>query len=127
MVSGITPLIFVCTFIIPELIVVGWKKFLSERYEAANGIINLLYHTFCMFLLMAEFYVSFTKTIILWGFIAVAFVGIFTLLVGVMVGSEGEFLLSENRFYNGFKMFGHPYVIFPLTMSVSFFFYIFAF
>ena len=103
MVSGLTVLIFVCTFLIPEIIVLGWRKFLSSIYEAKNGTINLVYHLICMLLLMLEFQTSFNKTIILWGFICVAFIGIFTLLVGVMAGREGEFLISENRFYKSLK------------------------
>lgn len=125
MISGLSILIFACTFLIPEIIVLGWRKFLSSKYEAKNGTLNLLYHVFCMYLLLLEFQVSVSKTIILWGFISIAFVGMFALFVGVMLGRESEFLISENRIYKSFKMFGHPYVIFPLTMSVSFFMYIF--
>ncbi|UCD07248.1 MAG: hypothetical protein JSW41_05500 [Candidatus Aenigmatarchaeota archaeon] len=125
MISGLSILIFVCTFLIPELIVLGWKRFLHSVYEAKNGTLNLIYHIFCMSLLMWEFQTSVFKTIVLWGFISIAFVGMFALLMGVMLGRETEYLLSESRIYHSFKMFGHPYVIFPLTMSVSFFMYIF--
>lgn len=124
--SGITILIFVCSFLIPELIVLGWRRFLSSKYEAKNGTLNLLYHVFCISLLLLEFQASIPKTIILWGFISIAFIGIFALLVGVMLG-RGEVLLYRNRIYKSFKMFGHPYVIFPITMSVSFFMYVFQF
>ena len=47
-------------------------------------------------------------------------------MVTVFLGSN-EFVLYENKIYSSFKMFGHPYVIFPITMSVSFFLYIFQF
>jgi hypothetical protein len=123
---GLTILIFVCAFVIPELIVVGWRRFLHSTYEAKNGTLNLLYHVFCMFLLLFEFYGNFSKTIILWSFISIGFVGIITLAIGVFLG-ESEFVLYENKIYSSFKMLGHPYVIFPITMSVSFFFYIFQF
>ncbi|NIO22637.1 MAG: hypothetical protein GTN38_01235 [Candidatus Aenigmarchaeota archaeon] len=126
MISGLSILIFVCSFLIPELIVLGWRRFLSSHYEAKNGTLNLLYHVFCMSLLLLEFQASLSKTIILWSFISIAFVGIFALLVGVMLG-RGEFMLSGNKVYKSFKMFGHPYVIFPITMSVSFFMYVFPF
>jgi hypothetical protein len=126
MIPGLTILIFVCSFLIPELIVLGWRRFLSSKYEAKNGTLNLIYHIFCMGLLLFEFQASIPKTIILWGFISIAFVGIFALLVGVMLG-RGEILIRRNRIYRSFKMFGHPYVIFPITMSVSFFMYIFHF
>ena len=123
---GLTILIFVCTFVIPEIIVLGWRRFLHSTYEAKNGTINLVYHVFCMFLLLLEFYGNFSKTIILWSFISIAFVGIVTLAVGVFLG-KNEFVLYENKIYSSFKMFGHPYVIFPITMSVSFFLYVFQF
>lgn len=127
MIPGLTILIFVCAFLIPEIIVLGWRKFLHGEYEAKNGTMNLLYHTFCMFLLMLEFQASFIKIVILWGFVAIAFEGMFALLFVASTGRENEFLLHGSRIYNYFKMFGHPYVIFPLTMSVSFFFYVFQF
>lgn len=127
MMSGLTILVFVCAFLIPEIIVLGWRRFLHSKYEAKNGTLNLLYHVFCMYLLLLEFQASFPKTIILWAFISIAFVGMFALLIGVMLGRETEFLLYENKVYSSFKMFGHPYVIFPITMSVSFFMYIFPF
>ena len=127
MISGLSILIFVCTFLIPEIIVLGWRRFLNSEYEAKNGILNLLYHSFCMFLLMAEFQASFLKTIILWGFVTIAAEGIFSLLFVASSGEESEFLLSGSRMYKSFKMFGHPYVIFPITMSVSFFMYVFQF
>lgn len=123
---GLTILIFVCTFLIPEIIVLGWRRFLHSKYEAKNGTLNLLYHIFCMSLLIIEFQASISKTIALWGFISIAFVGVFALLVGVLLG-KAEVLLYRNRVYKSFKMFGHPYVIFPITMSVSFFMYIFQF
>jgi hypothetical protein len=126
MISGLTILIFVCSFLIPEIIVLGWRRFMSSKYEAKNGTLNLIYHIFCMSLLLLEFQASIPKTIILWGFVSIAFVGIFALLVGVLLG-RGEALLWRNRVYKSFKMFGHPYVIFPITMSVSFFMYIFPF
>lgn len=125
MVSGLTILIFLCAFIIPELIVVGWKRFLHSVYEAKNGTINLVYHVFCMFLLILEFQESFAKTVILEGFASIAFIGIFTLLAGVVLGRQREFLIYDNGVYKSFKMFGHPWVIFPITMSVAFFMYIF--
>jgi len=125
--SGLSILVFVCAFVVPELIVLGWRRFLSSKYEAKNGTLNLLYHVFCMYLLLLEFQASVPKTIILWGFISIAFVGMFALLVGVIMG-RSEFLLSyENIIYKSFKRFGHPYIIFPITMSVSFFLYIFQF
>ena len=127
MMSGLTILVFVCAFLIPEIIVLGWRRFLHSKYEAKNGTLNLLYHVFCMYLLLLEFHASFPKTIILWAFISIAFVGMFALLIGVMLGRETEFLLYENKVYSSFKMFGHPYVIFPITMSVSFFMYVFQF
>jgi hypothetical protein len=127
MASGLTILIVLCAFVIPELIVLGWRRFLSSRYEAKNGTLNLLYHIFCMYMLIVEFQASIPKIIILCGFISIAFVGMFALFVGVLMGTEGEFLLSDNRIYKSFKMFGHPYVIFPITMSVSFFMYVFYF
>ncbi|MCK4335399.1 MAG: hypothetical protein KAT94_00505 [Candidatus Aenigmarchaeota archaeon] len=123
----LTIFIFICTFLIPEAIVLGWKRFLHSKYEVKNGTLNLLYHAFCICLLLFEFQASVSKTIILWGFISIAFVGIFTLLAGVMLGRGSEFVLYENRIYSSFKMFGHPYVIFPITMSLSFFMYIFPF
>ncbi len=124
---GLTVLIFVCAFLIPEGIVLGWRRFLHSKYEAKNGIINLLYHAFCMYLLLLEFQISFYKTIISWAFMSIAFVGIFTLFAGVMVGRGNEFVLYGNKIYSSFKMFGHPYIIFPITMSVSFSMYIFPF
>jgi hypothetical protein len=127
MVSGLTILISLCAFIIPELIVVGWKRFLHSVYEAKNGTINLLYHVFCMGLLILEFHESFLKTVILEGFASIAFIGIFALLAGVLLGKHREFLIYENRVYKSFKMFGHPWVIFPITMSVAFFMYVFTF
>jgi hypothetical protein len=127
MMSGLTILIFVCTFLIPEIIVLGWKRFLNSVYEAKNGVLNLLYHVFCMSLLLLEFHESFPKTTIAWAFMSIAFVGIFALLIGVLLGREKEFLLYGNRVYSSLKMFGHPYVIFPITMSVSFFMYVFPF
>jgi hypothetical protein len=126
MMSGLTILIFVCTFLIPEIIVLGWKRFLNSVYEAKNGVLNLLYHVFCMSLLLLEFQASFPKTIISWSFMSIAFVGIFALIIGVLL-KENEFILYENKVYNSLKMFGHPYVIFPITMSVSFFMYVFQF
>ncbi len=126
MVSGLTVLICICAFLIPEGIVLGWRKFLHSIYEAKNGVLNLIYHIFCMSLLLLEFQESFPKTIISWSFMSIAFVGIFTLLIGVIL-RENEFLLYGNKIYNSFKMFGHPYVIFPITMSVSFFMYVFTF
>ena len=122
-----TIFIFVCAFLIPEAIVLGWKRFLHSKYEVKNGTLNLLYHAFCMYLLLFEFQASVSKTIILWGFISIAFVGIFTLLAGMMMGRETEFVLYENKIYSSFKRFGHPYIIFPITMSLSFFMYIFPF
>jgi hypothetical protein len=125
MISGLTILIVVCAFLIPEGIVLGWRRFLHSRYEAKNGALNLIYHAFCMYLLLLEFQASFPKTIISWAFMSIAFVGILTLLVGMLFGRENEFILYENKIYSSFKMFGHPYVIFPITMSVSFFMYVF--
>lgn len=127
MISGISIFIFLCTFVIPELIILGWRRFLKSKYEAKNGTINLVYHIFCMTLLLWEFQTSIPKTIMLWSFMSIAFVGMIALFIGAMVGTETEFLFSESRIYKSFKMFGHPYVIFSLTMSVSFFMYIFQF
>ncbi len=127
MISGLSILIFVCTFVIPQLIVLGWRKYLKSKYEAKNGTLNLVFHLFCMALLMWEFQASIPKTIILWGFVSIAIVGVIAMLIGAMLGTETEFLLSESKIYHSFKMFGHPYVIFPLTMSISFFMYIFQF
>lgn len=127
MISGISIFIFLCTFVIPELIILGWRRFLKSKYEAKNGTINLVYHIFCMTLLLWEFQASIPKTIMLWSFMSIAFVGMIALFIGAMVGTETEFLFSESRIYKSFKMFGHPYVIFSLTMSVSFFMYIFQF
>jgi len=126
-VSGLSILIFVCAFLIPELIVLGWRRFLHSKYEAKNGTLNLLYHIFCMYLLFLEFQGSFLKIIIILGFMSIAFVGIATLFVGVILGRREEFLLYGSKVYSSFKSFGHPYIIFPITMSVSFFMYIFFF
>ncbi len=77
MFSGLTVLIVICAFLIPEGIVLGGRRFLHSIYEAMLR--------------------------------------------------ENEFILYENKIYKSFKMFGHPYVIFPITMSVSFFMYVFQF
>jgi hypothetical protein len=127
MTPNLTLLIFICTFLVPEAIVLGWRRFLHSKYEAKNGTLNLLYHIFCMFLLYLEFNASYAKTLMLWGFMSLAFIGMIALFCGVAVGREFEVILSNNFIYKSFKMFGHPYVIFPITMTVSFITYIFPF
>lgn len=126
MTPNLTLLVFICAFLVPEAIILGWKRFLHSNYEAKNGTLNLLYHLFCMYLLSIQFQ-SFLKTILLWGFISIAFVGVIALFCGTAVGKDFETILSNNMIYRSFKMFGHPYVIFPITMTVSFFLYLFSF
>ena len=123
---NITLLVFICAFLVPEVIVLGWKRFLHSTYEAKNGTLNLLYHMFCMYILSLQFQ-SYFKTILSWGFISIAFVGMITLVCGVAVGKDFETILANSRIYRSFKMLGHPYVIFPITMTVTFIFYIFTF
>ena len=126
MVPNLSLLIFICTFLVPQGIVLGWKRFMHSSYEAKNGTLNLLYHIFCMYMLTIQFQ-AFWQTIILWAFMSVAFVGMITLLCGTVVGKDFETILSSNPVYSRFKMLGHPYVIFPITMSISFFLYAFPF
>ena len=124
---NLTLLIFICGFLVPQAIVLGWKKFLHSTYEAKNGVLNLLFHLFCMSLLLFGFADSPIKVLLIWSFMSVAFVGMVTLLCGVAIGRDMEVVLSNHVIYKSFKMFGHPYVIFPITMTVTFIFFVFPF
>ena len=124
---NLTLLIFICGFLVPQAIVLGWKRFLHGTYESKNGVFNLLYHIFIMFILLVGFGDSPTKTLMIWSFMAVAFVGMVTLLCGVAIGQDMEVVLSNHVIYKSFKLFGHPYVIFPITMTITYIFYVFPF